>query len=91
MPAVNGTRRRNGSRTPEEAGTVLSRALREAMRHTGVTRAMVARRAKRDVKTITRWRTGETPVEVHRIMPMRRLWRKFWSCVTEFERKAGWL
>jgi hypothetical protein len=87
----NGKRRTNGSRTPEEAGTVLSRALVLSMRDTGVTRSMLAAKAERDVKTITRWRTGETFPEVQRIMPMRRLWRKFWSCVTELERKAGWL
>lgn len=91
MAHRNGSQRRRVSRTVEEAGTVLSLALKDAMRHLGMKNPVVARIAKRDKKTIVRWRTGETPVEIHRLMPSKRLWRQFWSCLTERERKAGWL
>ena len=69
----------------------MSLALKKAMGSLRMHRGVVARIARRDVKTITRWRKGETPVEVHRLMPSKRLWRKFWGCVTELERKSGWL
>ncbi len=91
MPAVNVRQRRVGRRTPQEAGTVLTLALKHAMREARFSRSMVAASCGRSMKTVARWLNGTKPIEIHRVMSSRRLWRKFWLCVTDTDRKSGWL
>ena len=87
----NGGRRADGRRSVSETATVLSSALKHSMFVSKSSRPLVARLCGRSVKTIERWLKGTKPVEVHRLMTSRRLWRPFVKCMVAIDRKARWL
>lgn len=91
MPAVNGGSPVRGRRSGDETASVLSAALKHAMSTSRASRPLVARLCGRSVKTIERWLSGAKPVEVHRVMTSRRLWRPFLKCMVAIDRKARWL
>jgi hypothetical protein len=91
MSERNGTRRPLGRRSLSVTVPILSGALKHALVVTRTSRPLAAKLCGRSVRTIERWITGKSPVEVHRVMTSHRLWRPFAKCLLAVDRKGGWL
>lgn len=91
MSHRNGNGRRSGRRPMSATVPVLSAALKHSLRVTRTSHVLAAKLCGRSVRTVERWVSGSSPVEVHRVMTSHRLWRPFVKCWLSIERKAGWL
>lgn len=91
---ANGTKRR-GRRLPplrrprRVVRPVLVRAFRHALEKSDASHAAAARWLQIGTSTLGRWLRGESPIDVETIMMSRRLWRPFFVCLLDIERKAG--
>ena len=89
MAAVNGTRRPNGRRTPQQVATILRRAFEHCLSATGVSRERAAREMGVKRYTVQRYLSGKSEVNAKFVLRSRRLWRPFWLCVGKLAHRTG--
>lgn len=84
--AVNGSRRRNGSRTREEVAKIFWQAFVHCLLATGTSQQAAARDMGITRNTVQNYVSGKSAVNAQCVLRSARLWRPFWLCVGKLRR-----